>query len=91
MLLCLLAELALEFRVFQPLAAVTPSGVEVDVDRLSQGAADQLWLALRLASVKEAVAGGTSLPFIADALMVNYDDGRAAVGFEVLSKDEALR
>ena len=58
----------------------------VPVDRMSEGTVDQLFLALRLAAVEDAVAGGAKLPFLADDLFVNYDDERALVGFEVLAE-----
>ncbi|MBF0563431.1 MAG: hypothetical protein HQL37_15785, partial [Alphaproteobacteria bacterium] len=38
---------------------------------MSEGTADQLFLALRLAAVEDAVAAGARLPFIADDLFIN--------------------
>lgn len=57
----------------------------VDVDAMSQGTTDQLFLALRLAAVEQSVAAGVRLPFLADDLFVNFDDDRARAGFEVLA------
>ena len=48
----------------------------VGIDGMSDGTADQLYLALRLAAVEEHVRRGHPLPFIADDLLVNFDDGR---------------
>lgn len=59
-------------------AAVTP------VDGMSEGTVDQLFLALRVAAIEDAVDQGARLPFLADDLFVNYDDERAAAGFKVL-------
>lgn len=58
----------------------------VDVEHMSEGASDQLFLALRLAAVEQAIAGGVRLPFIADDLFVNFDDARATAGLQVLSE-----
>jgi uncharacterized protein YhaN len=53
---------------------------------MSEGTRDQLFLALRLAAVEDAVAGGARLPFLADDLFINYDDERAVAGLRVLSE-----
>ena len=47
---------------------------------------DQLYLALRLASVDEYLTRNHPLPFVADDLFVNFDDTRAAAGFRVLAE-----
>lgn len=57
----------------------------VDVGAMSEGTTDQLFLALRLASVEQSVANGVRLPFLADDLFVNFDDDRSRAGFEVLA------
>ena len=53
---------------------------------MSDGTVDQLYLALRLASVDEYLGRAHSLPFIADDLLINFDDARAAAGFKVLAE-----
>jgi uncharacterized protein YhaN len=58
----------------------------VPVSGMSEGAIDQLFLALRLAGVEESVAAGVRLPFLADDLFINYDDERSAAGFRVLAR-----
>jgi recombinational DNA repair ATPase RecF len=58
----------------------------VDVDAMSEGTADQLFLALRLAAAEQSVANGSRLPFLADDLFINFDDARARAGFEVLAE-----
>ena len=57
----------------------------VDVDAMSEGTTDQLFLALRLAALEQSVAAGVALPFLADDLFVNFDDRRAEAGFRVLA------
>jgi len=53
---------------------------------MSTGTADQLYLALRVASVEAYLGRADALPFVADDLFINFDDARAAAGFEVLGK-----
>ncbi len=58
----------------------------VSVGNMSEGTIDQLFLALRLASIEQAVRGGSILPVLADDLFINFDDGRAEAGFRVLGE-----
>ena len=58
----------------------------VEVDAMSEGTTDQLFLALRLAALEQSVAAGIKLPFLADDLFVNFDDQRAEAGFKVLAE-----
>jgi uncharacterized protein YhaN len=58
----------------------------VEVGVMSDGATDQLFLALRLAALEQSVAAGVRLPFLADDLFVNFDDERAEAGFRVLAE-----
>ena len=59
-------------------------GTLVGIDGLSSGTEDQLFLALRLAAAELRLEDATPLPFIADDLFINFDNDRAAAGFEVL-------
>lgn len=68
------------------LAGLRPDGVLVAVGGMSTGTSDQLYLALRVASIEDYLARAEALPFIADDLFINFDDGRAAAGFEVLGR-----
>lgn len=68
------------------LAGLAQDQSVVAVDGMSEGTVDQLFLALRLAAVEDAVASGSKLPFLADDLFINYDDNRAAAGFQVLAE-----
>ncbi|MQT12805.1 YhaN family protein [Segnochrobactrum spirostomi] len=58
----------------------------VDVQHMSEGTTDQLFLALRLSALEQSVKAGVALPFLADDLFVNFDDARAEAGFKVLAE-----
>lgn len=62
------------------------TGGLVDIDGMSEGTRDQLYLALRLAALELHLEQTVPLPFIADDLFINYDDGRSKAGFEALAK-----
>ena len=69
------------------LLGITDDGrAAVEVDAMSEGTTDQLFLALRLAAVEQSVKAGVCLPFLADDLFVNFDDDRAEAGFRVLAE-----
>lgn len=68
------------------LTGVRGNGGTVPVPGLSTGTADQLFLALRLASIEDYLGNAPGLPFVADDLFVNFDDRRSAAGFEVLGE-----
>ena len=68
------------------LTGVRPDGAVVPVHGMSTGTADQLYLALRVASVTDYFDRAPPLPFIADDLFINFDDDRAAAGFRVLGQ-----
>ncbi|GAB5469103.1 MAG: YhaN family protein [Rhodospirillales bacterium] len=57
----------------------------VAVAGMSSGTADQLYLALRVASVENYLRENKPLPFVADDLFINFDDRRAAAGLRVLA------
>lgn len=61
-------------------------GMLKTIDVLSEGTRDQLYLALRLAGLERHLEEGRpALPFVADDLFVNFDDERAAAGFQALA------
>jgi len=68
------------------LVGLRPNGDSVRVSGMSTGTADQLYLALRVASVEDYLDRANALPFVADDLFINFDDARAAAGFEVLGQ-----
>ena len=53
---------------------------------MSDGTIDQLYLSLRVASMEGYLARGSTMPFVADDLFINFDDERAAAGIRVLAE-----
>ena len=58
---------------------------EIAPDGLSEGTRDQLFLALRLAAVEQALDDGHALPFVADDLFASFDEARAHAAFRGLA------
>jgi uncharacterized protein YhaN len=56
----------------------------VDVDGLSDGTRDQLFLALRIASMERHQEGNEPVPVIVDDILINFDDRRATAALAVL-------
>lgn len=59
-------------------------GERVRVENLSEGARDQLFLALRLAAIERWAEDRATPPFIADDLFASFDDDRLAAGLATL-------
>lgn len=68
------------------LCAVLLDGKMKRVGELSDGARDQLYLALRVASIERFLAHNTPLPVILDDAFVHFDDERAAAALKVLAQ-----
>ena len=68
------------------LEGIRPGGERVAVSGLSDGTADQLYLALRVAAIEDYLKRANALPFIADDLFINFDNERAAAGFAALEE-----
>ena len=68
------------------LTGLRPNGEVVYVPGLSSGTVDQLYLALRVASIEDYLDHADVLPFVADDLFLNFDNDRAGAGFEVLGE-----
>jgi uncharacterized protein YhaN len=68
------------------LVAIRDIGTECPVEALSEGARDQLYFALRVAAVRGYAAQAEPLPFIADDLLVHFDDKRAAAAIALLTE-----
>lgn len=64
---------------------VRHDGSTVPVTAMSAGTRDQLFLAFRLASVETYCTSAESLPFIADDLLVQFDDARSLSTLRVLA------
>ncbi|AZV37726.1 YhaN family protein [Komagataeibacter xylinus] len=65
---------------------VRPDGSTVAVSEMSAGTRDQLFLAFRLASVETYCRTTEPLPFIADDLLVQFDDARSHSTLNVLAE-----
>ena len=68
------------------LLCVRDDETEVPPHLLSDGEADQLYFALRVAGLERHLDSNLPLPFVADDIFVNFDDDRALAGFEILGK-----
>ncbi len=68
------------------LVGVRPSGQRVGVEGMSDGTRDQLFLALRLASLERYLATSEPLPFIVDDILIRFDDQRAEATLKVLAQ-----
>lgn len=79
--------LSVDYEGKQPkLQGRRPSGEVVDIEGLSDGTRDQLYLALRLAALDMHLDKAHPLPFIADDLFINYSDGRSRAGLAALGE-----
>jgi uncharacterized protein YhaN len=70
----------------QVLLGVRRGGETVSPGGMSDGACDQLYLALRLASLETWLERNEPLPFIVDDILVSFDNDRAAATLEVLAE-----
>jgi uncharacterized protein YhaN len=68
------------------LAGIRQDGRRVPVTGMSDGTTDQLYLALRIAAIEDYLDHAEPMPFIADDLFINFDDKRAAAGFQILNE-----
>ncbi len=68
------------------LLGVRPDNREVPVEGMSSGARDQLYLALRLASLEQHLATSEPMPLILDDILVSFDDHRSRVCLEILAQ-----
>ena len=68
------------------LVGVRESGEKVALAGMSDGTQDQLYLALRLASLEKFSADGEPLPLLVDDALVNFDDARARAALKVLQE-----
>jgi uncharacterized protein YhaN len=66
--------------------AERPSGQVVAVEGMSDGTRDQLYLSLRLASLEQHLSANEPLPFIADDLLIRFDDERSKAALQILAQ-----
>ncbi len=67
------------------LAGVRPDGQRVHVQGMSAGTRDQLYLALRLASLEKYMETAEPMPFIVDDVLVDFDDRRTEAALQALA------
>lgn len=68
------------------LIACQADGTECRVEALSEGARDQLYLALRTAAIEDFAKQAPPLPFVADDLLINFDGPRAEAAVDLLTR-----
>ncbi len=69
------------------LVGVRAGGKEiVPVDGMSDGTADQLYLALRLAGLRDYLERNEPIPFIVDDILIRFDDDRAVAALQALGR-----
>jgi uncharacterized protein YhaN len=68
------------------LLGVRPNNLEVSVEEMSDGTRDQLYLALRLATLEQHLQKGEPMPFVVDDILIGFDDNRTKVCLGVLTE-----
>lgn len=66
------------------LEGMRPSGEAVRVEAMSDGTRDQLFLALRVASLERYIGQHEPMPFVVDDILIHFDDQRAEAALRVL-------
>lgn len=61
------------------------NGGRVPIEAMSEGTCDQLYLALRLASLEQRLKEREPMPLILDDVLVNFDDPRAIQTLKILA------
>jgi uncharacterized protein YhaN len=65
---------------------VRADGQRVDVRDMSDGTRDQLYLALRLASLEQYLVHNEPLPLVVDDILIQFDDRRAEAALRLLAE-----
>lgn len=68
------------------LLGVRPDDHEVAIAGMSDGSRDQLYLALRLATIEQHIKKEEPMPFVIDDILIGFDDDRTRVCLEVLAQ-----
>jgi uncharacterized protein YhaN len=68
------------------LKCVREGNVEVDVDGLSEGTRDQLYLSLRLASLLRYADLAEPMPLVLDDVLIQFDDERSRAALEIIAE-----
>ncbi len=67
------------------LVGVRPENLRLTVEKMSSGTRDQLFLALRLATVEWRLETSEPMPFIVDDILINFDDDRSRATLTALA------
>ncbi len=67
------------------LVGVRPDNLRLAVEKMSSGTRDQLYLALRLATLEWRLETSEPMPFIVDDILINFDDERSNATLRVLA------
>jgi len=68
------------------LIGMRPGEIRVTVEGMSSGTRDQLYLALRLATLEYRLQSHEPMPFIVDDILINFDDERSRATLQALAK-----
>ena len=68
------------------LVGIRPSKEKLTVEGMSSGTRDQLYLALRLASLEKYMENSEPMPFIVDDILIDFDDDRSAAALNTLAQ-----
>ncbi|MEW6038457.1 MAG: AAA family ATPase [Pseudomonadota bacterium] len=69
----------------QVILAESPGGSDLHVSDMSEGTADQLFLALRLGAIEMHLDNGHPIPIILDDVLLAFDDERAGFAIRALA------
>jgi uncharacterized protein YhaN len=67
------------------LVGIRPTGEKIGVSGMSDGTRDQLYLALRVASLEKYLDANEPMPFIVDDILIRFDDDRATAALNILA------
>jgi uncharacterized protein YhaN len=67
------------------LVGTRPGGRWLSVEGMSDGTRDQLYLALRLATLEWRLEKSEPMPFIVDDILINFDDDRTRATLQILA------
>ncbi len=67
------------------LVGVRPDDSRLTIDGMSSGTCDQLYLALRLATLEWRLESSEPMPFIVDDILINFDDERSQATLTALA------
>jgi uncharacterized protein YhaN len=68
------------------LIGVRPDGSRIHVEGMSNGTRDQLYLALRLATLEWRLESSEPMPFIVDDILINFDDDRSRATLKAMAE-----